>query len=102
MIAILLNTIIIFLGGFWPDSMWVEWLDAMFTLTFLCEAVAKISKLGWSGYWKIGWDKFDFIVLIIALPSLVSPFLEHSLATNTILALRAMRLFKSFKSNKFS
>lgn len=99
--AILLNTAIMFLGGFWPNSMWFDLSDALFTLLFLSEAIAKISKYGWSGYWKNGWNKFDFIVLVVALPTLASLFIEQTTATSTILALRSMRLFKSFKMLRF-
>lgn len=101
LMAIVLNTAVMFIGGFWPDSLVFELSDAFFTLLFLCEAVAKISEYGWKKYWSNGWNKFDFIVLIIALPTLASPFLEHTTATSTILALRSMRLFKSFKLLRF-
>lgn len=99
--AIVLNTAIMFIGGFWPDSLLFEISDALFTLLFLCEAIAKISEYGWKDYWDNGWNKFDIIVLIIALPTLASPFLEHTTATSTILTLRSMRLFKSFKMLRF-
>lgn len=101
LMAIVLNTAVMFIGGFWPDSLLFELSDALFTLLFLCEAVAKISEYGWKNYWDNGWNKFDFIVLVIALPTLASPFLEQTTATNTILALRSMRLFKSFKMLRF-
>ncbi len=101
LMAIVLNTAIMFIGGFWPDSLLFEISDALFTLIFLCEAIAKISKFGRTDYWNNGWNKFDIIVLIIALPTLASPFLEHTTATSTILALRSMRLFKSFKMLRF-
>ena len=99
--AIVLNTIIMFLGGFWPQSILFTFADAFFTFLFLCEAFAKISRYGWNNYWRSGWNQFDFIVLIIALPSLVSPFIEQIVATNTVLALRSMRLFKSFRMLHF-
>lgn len=101
LIAILLNTIVLFIGGFWPNAQWTEHVDIMFTILFICEAVAKISSSGWKAYWKEGWNRFDFIILIIALPSLISPFIGHSMATNTVLAMRSMRLFKSFKMLRF-
>ena len=99
--AIVLNTAIMFYGGFWPESVWFDLSDAFFTLLFICEAVAKVLEYKWNGYWKSGWNKFDFIVLVIALPTLASPFFEHTTATSTILALRSMRLFKSFKMLRF-
>ena len=95
--AIMLNTAVMFVSGFWQDSLYFELVDVFFTLVFLCEAFAKIEKKGWHDYWKNGWNKFDFIVLLIAIPSVVSPFVEQTMTTNTILALRSMRLFKSFK-----
>lgn len=101
LVAIVLNTIIMFIGGFWPDSEWFELSDSLFTLLFLLEAIVKISAEGWKKYWSSNWNRFDFIVIIIALPSLASPFIEHSMATNAVLALRSMRLFKSFKVIRF-
>ena len=99
--AIMINTALMFIGGFWPDSLWFEAADAVFTLLFLFEAWAKISRMGWRAYWAKGWNRFDFVVLIVALPSLASPILEQTYATNAILALRSMRLFKSFKMLRF-
>lgn len=99
--AIMTNTALMFFGGFWPDSLWFEAADAVFTLLFIFEAWAKISRMGWRAYWSEGWNRFDFIVLIVALPSLASPILEQTYATNAILALRSMRLFKSFKMLRF-
>lgn len=101
LVAIVLNTIIMFIGGFWPDSEWFELSDSLFTLLFLMEAIVKISTDGWGKYWRCNWNRLDFIVIIIALPSLASPFIEHSMATNAVLALRSMRLFKSFKVLRF-
>jgi len=99
--AIMVNTALMFFGGFWPASPWFEWTDALFTIIFLFEAMAKISRMGWKAYWREGWNKFDFIVLIVALPSLASPILEQTMATNAVLALRSMRLFKSLKMLRF-
>lgn len=99
--AIILNTILLFIGGFWKKSFWVEMSDAVFTIFFLCEAIAKISEYGWKKYWLKGWNKFDFFVLILALSSLGTLFLEHTAATSAILALRSLRLLKSFRMFHF-
>ena len=98
---IMVNTALMFFGGFWPTSLWFEIADALFTLIFLFEAIAKIQQQGWKGYWSEGWNWFDFIVLIIALPSLASPLIDQSMATNAVLALRSMRLFKSLRMLRF-
>ncbi len=99
--AIVLNTIVMFVGGFWSESSFFELSDVFFTLLFVCEAAAKISTYGWKNYWSSGWNRFDFVVLIVALPSIASPFLDQSMATSTILALRSLRLFKSFRMLRF-
>lgn len=101
LVAIVLNTIVMFIGGFWPSCRLFEISDALFTLLFLIEAISKISKYGWKKYWNNGWNRFDLFVLLIALPSLASLFVGTSMATSTILALRSMRLFKSFRMFRF-
>lgn len=99
--AIVLNTIVMFIGGFWPNSFLFALLDAVFTLFFFCEAIVKINVFSWRKYWQSSWNKFDFIILLIALPSIMSPFLDGMMSMNTILALRSMRLFKSFRMLHF-
>ncbi|MCR5779444.1 MAG: ion transporter [Bacteroidaceae bacterium] len=99
--AIVLNTVCMFLGGFWPECKWFEVSDALFTLLFLAEAVCKISRWSWRSYWSRGWNRFDFIVLVIALPSLVNFFMVPSMMTNSVLAIRSIRLFKAFRMVRF-
>lgn len=101
LILVLVNTLAIFAGGFFPDASLFEWSDNLFTLLFLTEAIVKISTYGWKGYWKDGWNRFDFILTLVALPSLLNPFTEMELATNTLLSLRTLRIFKSFRLFKF-
>lgn len=99
--AIVLNTIAMFLGGFWPGNVWFEVSDAVFTLIFLLEAITKISRQGWKGYWSQGWNRFDFIVLVIALPSMANLLIDEGVMTNSVLAFRALRLLKSFRMVRF-
>ena len=101
MTLVVLNTIVMFIGGFWSGNPWFELSDALFTVIFLIEALFKISVTGWKGYWSQGWNKFDFIILVIALPSLATLFVGSGVMTNSVLALRAMRLMKSFRMARF-
>lgn len=101
MTAIILNTVVMFLSGFWPENIAFELSDAFFTIVFLIEALTKISRQGWKTYWSQGWNKFDFIVLFIALPSLASLVMNGGMITNSVLAFRAMRLFKSLRMAEF-
>ena len=99
--AIMVNTALMFIGGFWPKTLWFDIADTLFTLLFTCEAWAKISRTGWKTYWSENWNKFDFLILIVALPTLTAPFFPHTVATNGILALRSMRMFKSLRMLRF-
>ena len=101
MTLVVLNTIVMFIGGFWSGNPWFELSDAFFTVIFLIEALFKISVTGWKGYWSQGWNKFDFIILVVALPSLATLFVDSGVMTNSVLALRAMRLLKSFRMARF-
>ncbi len=101
MIVIVLNTLAIFVSGFFPHNFWVINLDFGFTLFFIAEAVVKIRTYGWKGYWKKGWNRFDFIILLLALPSLADPFMHQALEYNVLLSLRTLRIFKSFRIFRF-
>lgn len=46
------------------------------------------------------WNQFDFIVTIIALPSLLNFFEEANVQTNLFLSLRALRVFRALRIAK--
>lgn len=98
---VVINTIAIFVGGYGQATRAFVWIDSVFTLLFLIEALVKIDKYGWKNYWGDNWNKFDFIITLIAIPSLVNIFVETGIATNVLLSLRALRIFKSFRLLKF-
>lgn len=96
-----INTVAIFIGGYGIASQTFFWIDALFTLLFIIEALVKIRTYGWKDYWYENWNKFDFIITLIAVPSLLNIFIETGLATSVILSLRSLRIFKSFRLLKF-
>ena len=98
---VVVNTITIFIGGYFGSSRVFVWIDAFFTLLFLAEAIIKIDVYGWTDYWKDGWNKFDFIITLVAVPSLLNIFMDTGFATNILLSLRTLRVFKSFRLLKF-
>lgn len=101
LLLVVLNTCAIFAGGFGKATNLFILIDSFFTLLFLCEAIVKINVFGWKGYWKENWNKFDFIITILAVPSLANLFVDGTLATNVLLSLRMLRVFKSFRLLKF-
>lgn len=98
---VLVNTITIFIGGYFGASRTFVWIDAFFTLLFLTEAIVKINTFGWKTYWLDNWNKFDFIITLVAIPSLLNIFFDTGVTTNILLSLRALRVFKSFRLLKF-
>ena len=98
---VVINTIAIFVGGYGQATRAFVWIDSVFTLLFLIEALVKIRTYGWMGYWSENWNKFDFIISLVAVPSLMNIFVETGIATNVLLSLRTLRIFKSFRLLKF-
>ncbi len=98
---VVVNTIAIFIGGYGNAVRTFFWVDSFFTLLFLIEAIVKIKAYGWKDYWADNWNKFDFIITLVAVPSLFNIFIETGFATSVILSLRSLRIFKSFRLLKF-
>lgn len=95
LLAIIINTFVIFTNGSISDSLWLNYLDVSFTVFFLIEAIVKIGVLGWKCYWSEGWNRFDFIVVMMALPSIGNLFGDMSIGMNVVLVFRTLRIFKS-------
>lgn len=98
---VVLNTCTIFAGGFGKAPRIFLFIDSFFTLLFICEVIVKIKVYGWNTYWKKHWNKFDFIITLVAIPSLANLFIEGVVATNILLSLRTLRVFKSLRLLKF-
>jgi len=103
---ITLNAVIIFLHGFFPAdakaAFTLDALDNFLTLVFLLEAVVKIRHFSFGGYFKDGWNIFDFVLVVVALPSLLV-FLTplDFLRLDFLLTFRILRVFKFFRVLKF-
>lgn len=102
LVLVLINTGIIFISGFISgQGGTLLIIDSLFTLLFLFEAVVKIHARGFLGYWSDGWNKFDFILVLLALPSCFNILGSFFPATSVLLSLRTMRAFKSFRLLQF-
>ena len=102
LVLVLINTGIIFISGFITNQEGVLLIiDSLFTLLFLIEAVVKIHVKGFSEYWSDGWNRFDFIIVLLALPSCITLLGIYFPGTSILLSLRTMRAFKSFRLLRF-
>ncbi len=102
LVLVFINTGIIFISGFVPNQ-WgaLLYIDSTFTLLFLIEAIVKIHAWGFAKYWSDGWNRFDFLLVLLALPSCVNVLGLELPGTSILLSLRTLRAFKSFRMLRF-
>ena len=79
----------------------LEWIDYFFVILFLVEAIVKISHYGWKDYWKEGWNKFDFFIVIVSMPALLSPFVALGRSTSFLKILRLGRMVRLLRLMSF-
>jgi len=72
------------------------WVDYICAIYFVLEMVLKIHANGFGTYWSSSWNKFDFLIVVISSPVLLSPFFELK-AFSVILILRLSRILRLFK-----
>lgn len=102
MAIIVMNAIIIFFLHFpsCKHNPVLNVLDIVFLLIFTLEAIVKMREYGTRGYFNDKWNRFDFALVVLTLPSLVSG-LFPTMEINIILLLRLFRLFRLLKFVKF-
>lgn len=96
--VILLNSIAIYLQETGLDYLAFAYVDMFCTLFFVAEMVIKHQSFGIKGYWHDGWNRFDGVLVILSLPSLVTPFLDvAAFDFSVLLTLRLTRLLRLFR-----
>lgn len=102
MIVILLNAVVLFALYFpacWHHPV-LEGIDYAFILVFLVEALVKIRHYGWSGYISDNWNKFDFVIVLASLPSLLVHIVPVP-DTSLLIILRLFRLVRLIRFLRF-
>jgi voltage-gated sodium channel len=99
---IVINTIIIFITESGIKNSLLLHLDILITIFFAIEMIVKIKEYGFKQFWSNGWDRFDFIIVFLSIPSITTLFISSSLSNlSVILALRLLRIFRIFRVFKF-
>lgn len=106
LVLILINAVSIMIGAFDGLSLFVRNLvmvvDNTITVLFIIELLIKLSHYGIRTYFSQTWNVFDFILIVISLPALVSLLLGMDLeGMSFFLVFRVLRVFKSFRFLKF-
>lgn len=104
--VIIVNAIIIFFQGFnfsYNTTYILGHADNFITLIFLFELIAKLKTYGYKTYIKDNWNKFDAILIILAIPSLFFWITNFNALLNLdfLLVLRVTRIFKFFRFLRF-
>jgi len=102
MVAIFINTVIIF-ALYFPSlkgDILLTQIDHFFVFLFLIEAIVKLVVLKPKGYFAHNWNRFDFIIVLLSLPSLFLAFLPIP-DTSSFLLLRVFRLARLFRLMRF-
>ena len=75
-------------------------IDVAAVAYFVLEAVLKLRRDGVHGYFASGWNRFDFVVVVLAAPSLLAPWLDLE-QLGWVVVLRLGRLFRLFRLLRF-
>lgn len=98
MVLIIINTILIFLSESGINNALILYLDLFCTLFFIVEMIVKISTYKFKKYWSDNWNRLDFILVVISIPSITTFFIDNHLGNLSILlALRLLKIFRVFR-----
>lgn len=75
-------------------------VDYICAWIFILELLYKLRLFGWTEYFSYNWNKFDFTIVAISSPVILTPFFDLS-SLQMVLFLRAARLFRLFKLFSF-
>jgi voltage-gated sodium channel len=101
LLLIIANAILIFVQEFNLNGNILDYFEPIFTILFIVEMSIKIHQYGFSGYISDKWNKLDFVLIIVSIPSLAAVFYSNSLQLNIFLALRVFRIFKFIRLIRF-
>ena len=102
MTLILINSLVIFIQEFDNSVDILDYVEPVCTLCFIAEMVVKMRAYGIRNYFHQGWNRLDFVLVLISMPSLVMLFHpDFAITTNVFLALRALRVFKFLRVVRF-
>jgi len=99
LVAIALNAVVIFFLYF-PKFQYnhaLLTLDHLFIVLYVIEAIVKIRHYGWKRYWRNNWNKFDFIIVLVCIPSVAEQFTHMMPDFSFLLILRLFRLIRLVK-----
>lgn len=105
LLLIILNSLVLFLGGFIQsdENQYVLYsIDNIITILFTIEMVVKLKEYGAKNYLKSNWNRLDLTLVVLSLPALATFFLRiESLDMSFLMIFRILRIFKTFRFIRF-
>ena len=102
---ILLNSVILFIGAYFPsesDKHILAIVDNLITTLFILELIIKCKEYGFKGYFGSNWNKLDFVLILLSIPALITFIFNLDIVDfSFLLVFRIMRVFKAFRFFKF-
>lgn len=102
---IILNSIIIFVGGYVLMEEYrvaLLWADNIITGLFILELVVKFKEFGTKMYFSSNWNVLDFVLIIVSIPALLTFVFNFQIVdVSFLLVFRIMRILKAFRFIKF-
>lgn len=102
---IIVNTVIIFIGGYeltQQEKYLLTAADNTITLLFIIELLVKLNFHGLNKYLVSQWNRIDFVLILISLPALIIFVFNINLPDiSFLLVFRVLRVFKTIRFLKF-
>jgi len=102
---IIIYSIVIFINGFKhtvEDQLILDIIDNTITILFVFELCIKINTWGFKNYFNDNWNKFDFILVLLSIPSVITFIFTLNINdVSFLLIFRILRIFKSFRFLRF-
>ena len=99
---IIANALVIFFQEFNISVSILDLLEPFFTILFLIEMGVKIQEFKFKNYIKDNWNKLDFVLVFLSIPSLAVLFCnDNVMQLNILLTFRVFRVFKFFRLVRF-
>lgn len=101
-----LNALVLFADAFPQINAaaggWLAWADYTCVVYFVIEVLLKWRALGWRGYIDNAWNAFDFSIVLLSTPVLLTPFgILGTEGFGAILLLRLIRLSRFMRMLRF-
>ena len=105
-VVIVLNTTLVLSVHFQKSSAeqhtwdkWITRIDVVFATGFFCEMVMKVISFTWQGYWRVIWNRLDFVLALYVFPDICTLVLQElgHFDLNLLLFIRVCSVCRAFR-----